>query len=142
MPSNDPPLNAEATVQITASTGAVWDVLTRTDHIRQWDDVPDGFRSDTLVLGSVLEWDGQARLTVTEYRPHSLLRMAYHSPKWSSPVDGIDYLYIIRPSDGQTELTIRVGDWRLAPDGNGKNYFEASLDFVATAARKIKSIAE
>jgi uncharacterized protein YndB with AHSA1/START domain len=142
MTSNHVPLIAEKTVQIEASASAVWEVLTTTRHIKEWDDVPDSFASDSLSLGSILEWEGQARLTVTEYNPYSCLRMSYHNPKWLGKVDGIDYVYLIRSSDKFCELIVRVGDWALAPDGNGKNYFEASIDFVEEAADKIKSIAE
>jgi uncharacterized protein YndB with AHSA1/START domain len=135
-------LIAEHSIRIQASPDAVWEVLTRTACIKEWDDVPGGFTADALSAGSVLEWDGYAVLTVTGYDAPRSLRMAYHSPKWSQPVDGIGYGYMIRPMESGCELTLRVGDWALAPDGNGKEYFDASVDFVVEAAAKIKDIAE
>lgn len=142
MNTSTPSLIAENTVQIQASPDAVWEVLTRTAHIKAWDDVPESFTADSLSEGAVLEWEGYAVLTVTQYNEPNCLRMSYHSPKWPRTVDGIEYAYMVEPSAGSCELTIRVGDWAFAPDGNGKNYFDASVDFVAEAAEKIKRIAE
>lgn len=135
-------LIAEHSIRIQASPDAVWEVLTRTAHIREWDDVPEGFTADALFAGSVLEWTGYAVLTITGYDAPRSLRMAYHSPKWPQPVEGIEYAYTIRPTQGGCELTLQVGDWALAPDGNGQDYVDASVDFVTEAAAKIKDIAE
>jgi len=136
------PLIAESTVRIQASPDAVWKVLTSTAHIREWDDVPADFTADALSAGSILEWEGHAVLAVTEYAPPGCLRMSFHSPKWPEAVPGIEYAYMIRPLRDCCELAIRVGDWSLAPDGKGQDYFDASVDFVADAAGKIKDIAE
>ena len=83
-----------------------------------------------------------AFLAVTEYAPPGCLRMSFHSPKWPEAVPGIEYAYMIRPMRDCCELAIRVGDWSLAPDGKGQDYFDASVDFVADAAGKIKDIAD
>jgi uncharacterized protein YndB with AHSA1/START domain len=135
-------LIAEDAIEINASPSKVWDILVIPRCIKEWDDVPDSFTSDSLSLGAVLEWEGQARLTVTEFAPQSRLYMAYHSPNWNAQVPGIGYEYILRSSDDSCGLTIRVGDWALAPDGKGRDYFEASLDFVVAATAKIKEMAE
>ncbi|MGJ4803233.1 SRPBCC family protein [Luteimonas sp. SDU82] len=136
------PLIAEHSIHVQAAPATVWEVLTRSAHIRQWDDVPEHFREDALSAGAVLEWAGYAVLTVIEYAPPHRLRMAYHSPTWPRPAEGIEYAYAIGPARSGCELRLRVGDWALAPDGNGREYYDASVDFVTDAAAKIRDIAE
>lgn len=140
--TGEAPLIAEHVVQVRATPAAVWDVLTRAANIREWDDVPESFTADTLAAGSVLEWEGYAVLKVVEFDVPRSLRMAYHSPRWERPVDGIEYAYLLSPAASGCELTLRVGDWALAPDGNARDYFDASVDFVADAAAKIREMSE
>lgn len=135
-------LIAEEAVQINATASRVWDVLVRPEYIRQWDDVPEDFEASSLVMGSVLEWAGSARLTVTLCEPQSHLRLAYHSPNWSSPVDGIAYDYELQESSGGSRLIVRVGNWAKAPDGRAQDYYHASIEFVQAAVVKIKQLAE
>lgn len=135
-------LVAEGRIHIGAPVSRVWEVLVRPEYIRQWDDVPEGFDGTSLAPGSVLEWPGSARLTVTGFHPHSHLRLAYESPKWGSKVDGIAYEYELQASSGGSLLIVRVGDWAKAPDGRAADYHDASVEFVRSALAKIKELAE
>lgn len=128
--------------QIRAPASKVWDVLVTPDYIRQWDDVPDGFTAASLTPGSVLEWPGSARLTVTVFHPRSRLRMAYQNPQWDSDVEGIAYDYELRESPDGALLIVSVGDWANAPDGRAQEYYAASVEFVQTALAKIRELAE
>lgn len=136
------PLVSAYSIEIQASVDSVWDVLTSVEHVRAWDDVPEDFPALAIHEGAVLEWPGFARLEVTEFVPGKCLRYSYNHPGWSGPVGGIDYLYLIEPRDAGVLLTVRVGDWLAAPDGRGQAYHDASLEFVAEAAHKIRNIAE
>lgn len=135
-------LIAKDQVQISSPVSEVWDVLVRPEYIRQWDDVPEGFEAASLTTGSVLEWPGSARLTVTVCNPHSRLRLAYQNPKWDSKVDGIAYDYELQESSDGSLLIARIGDWAKAPDGRAQDYYDASIEFVQTALARIKELAE
>ncbi len=136
------PKTARNTVLINAPAELVWSVLTRAESIRQWDDVPETFTEESLSQGSVLEWEGAARLTVTAFEPERLLRLDYVSPKWNVESVGIAYEYSLAPSGEGVSLTLAVGDWDKAPDGKAGEYFEASEEFVSEAGAKIKALAE
>lgn len=136
------PLTAAYTIDIDASALDIWNVLTKTRYIEQWDDVPETFQDEALALGAVLEWPGFARLTVTRFEPASYLKLAYHHPGWPAGVAGIDYQYQIDCQAAASRLAIRVGDWAKAPDGNGDDHHAASVEFVRTACLKIKAIVE
>jgi uncharacterized protein YndB with AHSA1/START domain len=142
MPQEPQQLIAEDQVQISAPVSRVWDVIVRPEYIRQWDDVPESFTASSLGPGSVLEWPGSARLTVTRFHPHWRLRLAYHNPKWNSSVDGIAYDFELQRSSIGSLLIARVGDWAKAPDGRAQDYYDASIEFVQNALAKIKELAE
>lgn len=129
-------------VQISSPVSRVWDVIVRPEYIRQWDDVPESFEAASLTIGSVLEWPGNARLSVTVFNPHSRLRLAYQNPKWDSKVDGIAYDYELQESSDGSLLIARVGDWARAPDGRAQDYYDASTEFVQNALAKIKELSE
>ena len=135
-------LIATGTIEIEATASRVWDVLVKCEHIREWDDVPETFNADSLSLGSVLEWNGSARLTVTRFELAQYVQMSYHNPKWEGEVDGIVYAFEVDSSNGPSVLSISVGDWAKAPDGKGEDYHQASVEFVQDALSKIKEIAE
>ena len=129
-------------VQIRSPASKVWNVLVRSEYIRKWDDVPESFEAESLTTGSVLEWPGSARLTVTVFNPRSRLCLAYQNPKWDSKVDGIAYDYELQESSDGSLLIARVGDWAKVPDGRAQDYHDASIEFVQTALAKIKELAE
>lgn len=129
-------------VRISAPVSRVSNVLVQPDYIRRWDDVPEGFAAASLTAGSVLEWPGSARLTVTVCDPYSRVRLAYQNPKWDVAVDGIAYDYELQEVAGESLLIARVGDWAKAPDGRAQGYYDASVEFVQTALPKIKALAE
>jgi uncharacterized protein YndB with AHSA1/START domain len=135
-------LIAEDQVQINSPVSRVWDVIVRPEYIRQWDDVPENFEASSLVTGSVLEWPGSARLTVTVCDPRTHLRLAYHNSAWNAQVDGIAYEYELQESPNGSRLIARVGDWAKAPDGRAQDYYHASIEFVQNALAKIKELAE
>lgn len=133
----------EASIEINAPVSKVWEVITRPDYIRQWDDVPDGFQEPSLVMASVLEWPGSARLTVSVCEPKARLRLDYQHPEWPMPVEGIAYDYELRAmAEGACNLIIRVGDWARAPDGRAQDYHQASIEFVQAALATIRDLAE
>jgi uncharacterized protein YndB with AHSA1/START domain len=136
------PLIAEGQVLISSPVSRVWDVIVQPHYIRQWDDVPEDFGASSLALGSVLEWPGSARLTVTVFDPHSRLRLAYHNPTWESPVEGIAYDYELQGLPNGSRCIARVGDWAKAPDQRAQDYYDASVEFVRDALAKIKKLAE
>lgn len=129
-------------VQISSPVSKVWEVLVKPEYIRQWDDVPESFEAASLTTGSVLEWPGSARLTVTVFNPHSHLRLTYQNPNWDSKVDGIAYDYELQESSDGSLLIARVGDWAKAPDGRAQDYYDASIEFAQTALAKVKELAE
>lgn len=104
--------------------------------------MPESFEAASLTIGSVLEWPGNARLSVTVFNPHSRLRLAYQNPKWDSKVDGIAYDYELQESSDGSLLIARVGDWARAPDGRAQDYYDASTEFVQNALAKIKELSE
>jgi uncharacterized protein YndB with AHSA1/START domain len=134
-------LTVAKSIEINAPASKVWDVLVVPQYIKEWDDVPEGFADDRLRTGSILEWPGHAKLTVTEIEPYKHLRMAFVAAKWQPPVpDDIAYTYDLAEAQGKTTLTITVGDFGQLPDG--KDYYDASIEFAQTASQKIKELSE
>lgn len=128
-------------IEISAPASEVWDVLISTRYIKMWDDVPEGFADERLRNGSVLEWPGHAKLTVTEMEPYRHLRLALVAAKWQSPIpDDIAYTYDLAEVQDKTTLVITVGDFGQLPDG--QDYYDASIEFAQTASRKIKELSE
>lgn len=134
-------LIAEKSVEIKAHVAKVWEVLIMPAFIKQWDDVPDGFGEASLQQGSVMEWEGHAKLTVVAFEPEKLLKMQFISPTWPEPVpQDIAYTFTLGEAIGLTTLTIAVGDFSVLSDGH--DYYVASVEFVHSATQKIKELAE
>jgi uncharacterized protein YndB with AHSA1/START domain len=129
-------------ITIQAPVASVWEVLTRPEFIKEWDDIPQSFKEDRLQLGSVIEWDKQVRLTVKEYIPYQHLVLSLYSFSWPLPSSAYDitYSYTLSEHPNEVGLTIEIGDF--APLKDGRSYYEESIKFIKTAAPKIKALAE
>ncbi len=129
-------------VTINAPASRVWQVLTEPSFIDQWDDVPDDVGDRPLRPGSVMEWEGISRLTVTAFEPERRLRLKLHVAKWENPPEAYDigYEYALAERDGHTELSLLIGDFAALPDGD--TYHDASEEFAEEALPKIKELAE
>ena len=132
---------AEHAIEIAAPPERVWDVLTLTRYIRQWDDVPADFSGDRVAAEVALTWPGHATLTYTAFEPPTRLYASLHVAKWARPPEGpVGYEYVITPIATGSRLALRVGDFAHVPDGAA--FREASDEFVRAAAAAIKRLAE
>lgn len=131
-----------AHIIIHASPEKVWEVLTQPDYIHQWDDVPESYAGGQLALGSVLEWEGYSRLTVTTCQPCQELALKMYLPR--VPLDplayDVQYRYSLTDKQDHTVLHIEVGDF--APLPNAESYLDATQEWIKTAGMKIKELAE
>lgn len=129
-------------IEVNASKEKVWDVLTNPDFIKQWDDIPDNYPGGHLKLGSVIEWEGYAKLTVTEFDKPNKLKMNLYLPKVElEPTQyDVNYIYLLTEKDGKTIITFEIGDFSKLP--KAKDYYDASLEWVQTAKQKIKELSE
>ena len=130
------------TILIKAPAGRVWEVLTTPRFIKQWDELPEDFGDAPLSKGSVINWEGYSKLTVTEFEPGKLLKMKLYAEKWEKPEAAYDvaYTFSLGEEKGNTRLTLSIGDFAVLP--NGQSYYEASLEFADTATKKIKELSE
>jgi uncharacterized protein YndB with AHSA1/START domain len=137
----DQQLIVKEEVWIEAPVSKVWEVLIAPKYIRQWDDLPADFGDYYLELGRTVEWSS-SRLTVTESEPNEKLVLSLYAHKWEEPPAAyhIAYTYRLSGADGGTKLELEVGDFGVLSDG--ESYYNASLEFAATALPKIKSLAE
>ncbi|MCL4262827.1 MAG: SRPBCC domain-containing protein [Anaerolineae bacterium] len=146
MEQNVQNLIVKETIEISAPITKVWEVLVTPRYIKEWDDVPEGFADDRLRMGTVLEWPGHARLTVVTFEPYQHLSLVLVAASWQPPIpDDIAYTFNLAESEGpesegQTILTVTVGDFGRLPDG--QDYYDASVEFAQTAVPKIKELAE
>ncbi len=131
-------------VTINAPASRVWKVLTTPNFIRQWDDLPEGFGDQPLQKGTHIEWEGFSKLTVAELSPEQRLKLKLYSPKWGKPPELYDiaYSYSLTENNGQTHLSLNIGDFNVLPIEQAETYQEASQEFAESALPKIKEIAE
>ncbi|MCR8845631.1 SRPBCC domain-containing protein [Paenibacillus sp. SC116] len=129
-------------VVIDAPASAVWEVLVNPQYIKQWDDLPEGYGSDHLALGGVIDWAGYSRLTVVEFEPQQRLRLALYVPKWPHPAEhyNIGYTFTLLQQGDHILLTVEIGDFAAIP--NGDSYYEESVKFGNKAVQIIKQLAE
>ena len=138
---------AEREIIINAPVEKIWQVLTDTAYIKQWDDVPESFREDHLSPGSKLQWDlgdgHQSSITVTAFEPQEYLKTSLYVTRWPSPPSAYDiaYHYRIVKRGSDILLKITVGDFEALGE-NAANYVEASEVFVKDGGDKIKALAE
>ncbi|MDL5511131.1 SRPBCC domain-containing protein [Arenibacter sp. M-2] len=128
--------------EINASKEKVWEVLTNPDFIRKWDDIPENYPGGYLKLGSIIEWEGYSKMTVTEFNKPSKLKMNLYLPKVELAPSAYDvnYTYFLNEENGKTTLRFEIGDFSPLP--KAKDYYDASLEWVETAKKKIKELAE
>jgi uncharacterized protein YndB with AHSA1/START domain len=136
------PLVVRSEIVIEAPLSKVWEVLIAPKYIRQWDDLPSDFEDYYLEFGRTIEWTGTSRLTVTICEPNEVLKMALYVSKWEQPPAAYDIAYTYRlVNDGtDTVLSVEIGDFSVLPDG--EDYYNASVEFAATAMEKIKNLSE
>jgi len=127
---------------IHAPADKVWEVLSKTKYIRQWDEVPEDFEEETVALGSVIEWTGYSKMTVTVFEPPHLLKFGLYLPKVALAPEAYDvsYAYELKAGQGETILLITIGDFSPLP--KAEEYHQASAEFAETSARKIKELSE
>lgn len=141
------PHTVEREIIINAPVEKIWQVLTHTAYIRQWDDVPESFTETQLSPGSKLQWDlgdgHQSSITVSAFEPQEYLKTSLYVTRWPSPPSAYDiaYDYRIIQRGSDTVLKIRVGDFGALGE-KASNYVEASEVFVKDGGDKIKALAE
>ena len=129
-------------IEIDASKEKVWDVLTNPEFIKQWDDIPENYSGGHLKLGSVIEWEGYSKMTVTAYDEPNKLKMNLYLPKVELEPAQYDanYIYVLAEKNGKSILTFEIGDYSKLP--KAKDYYDASVEWVQTAKQKIKALSE
>lgn len=129
-------------IEIDAPAEKVWQVLTKAEYYRQWDDLPVDFTAKELKLGDSIEWEGYSRLTVTDWEVNKKLRMSLFLPRLDMNPNAYDvtYAYYLDDREDGTRLTIEIGDFSPLPDA--QSYVDNTLEFVEVAKGKIKALAE
>lgn len=129
-------------IRIDAPVNRVWEVLTKPEYIRQWDELPEDFGDYEIHPATVIEWPGYSKLSVVELELNRKLRYALYVPAWNNEsINSIGYTYAITVDDnGYTWLGIEIGDFAILSEGN--KYYDASITFGETASHKIKALAE
>ena len=129
-------------ITINAPTQRVWEVLTDPAFIKQWDEMPENYSGGVLKMGSVIDWEGYSKLTVTEFEPGKVLKMNMFLPKVAlSPSQyDVSYKYSLTDNDGITTLDFEFGDFSPLP--KAQNYYDTTQEFVEMSKEKIKELAE
>lgn len=129
-------------IRIDAPVNRVWEVLTKPEYIRQWDELPEDFGDYEIHPATVIEWPGYSKLSVVELELNRKLRYTLYVPAWNDEsINSIGYTYVITVDDnGYTWLGIEIGDFAILSEGD--KYYDASVTFGETASHKIKALAE
>lgn len=135
-------LKVQKGATINAPVEDVWNVLTQSKFIRQWDQLPEGFKSNTLELGTEINWPGDHKLTVTGVEIYNLLELNLYDFNWpQAPGEyNVTYSYSLEQQDDQTVLYLEIGDFSEIPEG--EKYFLQALKFAESALGKIQELAE
>ncbi|WP_159802024.1 SRPBCC domain-containing protein [Flavobacterium sp. MK4S-17] len=135
-------LIVENNIRIEAPVTRVWEILTRPEYIRQWDDLPEDFGDYEIHPATIIEWTGYSRMKVVEFELNKKLRYSLYVPSWNDEsITNIGYTYSLSVDDnGYTWLSIEVGDFAILTEGD--KYFNESITFGETASQKIKELAE
>ncbi len=128
-------------IRIEAPVTRVWEVLTQPRYIRQWDSLPEDFGDFEVHPATIIEWPGQAKMSVVEFEPNRTIRYNLYVPGWEQQVNNIGYTYTLSVDDnGHTWLGIEIGDFAILTEGD--KYYDESIQFGETASHKIKELAE
>lgn len=129
-------------IDINAPKEKVWQVLTEAEYYRQWDQLPDDFKGDKLKEGTVIEWKGYSKFTVTRCEKNERLEMSLELAKVDlDPSDyDISYSFSLSSNEDQTKLNIEIGDFTPIPDS--QKYIKETAQFARKAKHKIQELAE
>lgn len=130
-------------IRIDAPPSRVWEVLTKPEYIRQWDDLPEDFGDYEISPATIIEWPGHAKLNVIEFELNRHLKYSLEVPGWSQEhINNIGYTYSISiDNNGYTWLSVEIGDFAILEEG-GRKFYDSSVEFEQTASQKIKELAE
>ena len=131
---------------IHASAAKVWDVLVSPNYVKQWDELPEDFPEEKMSVGSEVVWNlpnGEvSKTTLIEADRERKLVISLYVSNWGikpNPED-VAYTYVMMEQDEGIKLLINIGDFSLIP--NGRDYYEASVEFAGESMQKIKRLAE
>jgi hypothetical protein len=129
-------------IRINAPVARVWEVLTKPEDIRKWDELPEDFGDYEIHPATVIEWPGYSKLSVIELELNKKLKYSLYVPAWNDEsITHIGYTYSITVDEhGYTWLGIEIGDFAILAEGT--KYYDASVNFGETASHKIKALAE
>jgi uncharacterized protein YndB with AHSA1/START domain len=131
---------------IEAAPARIWEVLTKTKFVSQWDELPEDYPKGAMTEGSQVVWDlpnGEQSITkIIKAENSKELKIALYVSKWEiEPKEGeIAYLYQLEDRGSSTLLKIEIGDFSLIKDG--QMYYDASVEFASEAKKVIKDLAE
>lgn len=128
-------------ISINAPIQKVWDVLTNPKFIKEWDDIPENYTGGLLKLNSVIEWEGHAKMVVTEFEEVKTLKLNLYLPKVNLDPSQYDvcYRYSLK-TNREIVLDFEIGDFSPLP--NSHDYYEGTIEWLNTAKFKIKELAE
>jgi uncharacterized protein YndB with AHSA1/START domain len=128
--------------RIDAPLNRVWEVLTKPQYIRQWDELPEDFGDYEISPATIIEWPGYSKLSVVEFELNKKLRYSLYVPAWNDEsITNVGYTYTLSVDDnGYTWLTVEIGDFAILNEGD--KYYDESFTFGQTASQKIKELAE
>jgi uncharacterized protein YndB with AHSA1/START domain len=135
-------LIVQHSIRIDAPLDRVWEVLTKPQYIRQWDELPEDFGDYEISPATIIEWPGYSKLSVVEFELNKKLRYALYVPAWNDEsINNIGYTYSLSVDDnGYTWLAVEIGDFAILNEGD--KYYDESFTFGQTASQKIKELAE
>ncbi len=129
-------------IRINAPVTHVWEVLTKPEYIRQWDELPEDFGDYEIHPATVIDWPGFSKLRVIELELNKKLRYSLYVPAWNDEsINTVGYTYTLTiDNDGHTWLGIEIGDFAILDESS--KYYDSSVNFGETASHKIKELAE
>ncbi|TGK90216.1 hypothetical protein EHQ23_01240 [Leptospira bourretii] len=126
---------------VNASKDKVWEILTNPKFIKEWDDIPENYSGGSLTLNTVIEWEGYAKMVVTEFDELKTLKLNLYLPKANLDPSEYDvsYKYFLSTNE-DTVLKFEIGDFSPLP--NSQDYYDSTVEWLNTAKVKIKELAE
>lgn len=139
-------LTVKDEIFIKAAPAKVWKVLVSPKYVAEWDELPENYPPEDMMLGSEVVWEhpnGEKTITtVIKAIEEKELIIALFSSNWEDPPEEGDvaYHYKIEKQEQGTLLKIEIGDFTLIK--HGQDYYDASVDFASTSKEIIKQLAE